>query len=113
MKQLKGKAREDFIAYIEKRFPHMDIYLLKYIGHSFIFGVIQDFFDSVGICVDVFRMGEFYAYSSIGNIYNGEEFKTRKKARKQAIKLATKHYNEYSELNRVTASETPTIIKIK
>jgi len=95
MKQLKGKARKDFIKWYRKKHGKMLHLYFKELSLSEQFGIIQDFFDSVGIRSDVFFVdGFYYSNTETYTVIKYNKYKTRKKARKQAIKLATKQYNK-------------------
>ena len=101
MKQLKGKAREDFIKWIEIKYPDFEIGFLNHIEPSFMFGVIQDFFDEMSIDINVYLTVGGYR-GCIEHIISKEEgftgvCKSRKKARKKAIKLASNYYNELNK----------------
>ena len=102
MKQLKGKAREDFIKWYDKKYLELDYNDFKNNRTSSEqFGVIQDFFDEMSIDINVYLTVGGYR-GCIEHIISKEEgftgvCKSRKKARKKAIKLASNYYNELNK----------------
>jgi len=102
MKQLKGKAREDFIKWYNKKYsPDFGWWFLYVRTPSEQFGVIQDFFDEMSIDIQTHLVVGGYS-GCVENIINEEGVfvgfcKSRKKARKKAIKLASNYYNELNK----------------
>ena len=112
---LKGQAREDFekwfSSYIDKQLAHnredwnegeellSNFYELPF---SMQYGVLVDWFDSVGIIVDVIKTDfnrlynfEVYDENDIGKITNFlDGIETRPQARQKAIEQANKIYND-------------------
>ena len=101
MKQLKGKARKDFIKWYRKKHGKMLHLYFKELSLSEQYGVIQDFFDSVEIDLMIsLDIGSYIC--EVEDLINKERTftvfcKTRKKARKEIIKLATEQYNKSND----------------
>ena len=96
---MKGKAKEDF----EKWFNHLPMSLdlcyskveFKHLTDSMQWGVIVDFFDSVGITIQIaFFDSDFNIFDVfINDILTSKEHKSRQEARTKAIEKANEIYN--------------------
>ena len=112
---MKGKCKKDFEKWLKKKYKEIDIGYphdlsgcqslndaFKYLPHSMQWGVIVDFFDSVGIYIEVQYysksafMAHFYINKEEGEYDRSLMFKTRYEARAAAIEKATEIYNERS-----------------
>lgn len=114
--KLTGKCKEDFEKWYIENYPlkgldneyirqsHIDWFNSNILFQSMKYGVYVDFFDSVGVKVDVFteskypdlyfdfritevKKSSFWGTATIG------EFKTRQEARTKAIEKANEIYN--------------------
>jgi hypothetical protein len=107
---LKGQAKKDFEKWLNKNHceyesndnyfwvlyagdgMYIDFYELPF---SMKYGVLVDWFDSVGICIEVCRFvpsGSYYFMVNDSEDYT--PFETRTQARQKAIEQANKIYNE-------------------
>jgi len=102
---MKGKCKEEFDKWYGLNYEAISLRSIDdyfYIDgfyelpDSMQYGVIEDFFDSVGIVINIVKTQNFdwrYITDLDGGEYFDEYFKTRKEARKQAIEKATEIYN--------------------
>ena len=75
---------------------YTNLELFNELPNSLKYGVYVDYFDSVGIDIDVFnnRSQGFYGYRFTGMRYMKINIKTRQEARTKAIEKANEIYNE-------------------
>ena len=104
--KLKGKCKKHFGIWFTTKFCQEVEYFEQVIEleqfmngrfhNSFRFGVIQDFFDSVGLCLDVSKLATIneYYYMIDDSSDDIQSFKSRKKARKAGVNAAVKKYNK-------------------
>ena len=106
--ELTGQCKEDFEKWLDDNhgillyniYPNMAGYTcLKTLPDSMQFGVLVDFFDSVGIRIIIGTgySGYLYFYSIKRPNFNAEfdnEFQTRQEARTKAIEKADEIYNK-------------------
>jgi len=111
---LQGKAKEEFEKWLKKQpFVYFNKYTKSIIIHNrdwfqlnerFINTLIMDFFDSIGIYIEVgganYRGVEFwYNIQELNTIngHNGEYFKTRTEATTKAIEKASEIFNQLNK----------------
>tara|TARA_R110000764_G_scaffold52161_1_gene113595 strand:+ start:95 stop:487 length:393 start_codon:yes stop_codon:yes gene_type:complete len=117
--KLTGKCKEDFQEWRRKQNYDVDAPFFYELNYSMQYGVYVDFFDSVGIYIDI----SFYELNSgiiefdytIGalnvlDIY-GDDFKRRPEARTAAIEKANEIYN-YERMYNIEEIENSLIAKI-
>lgn len=107
---MKEKCKKDFEKWLKKKYKEIDIGYphdlsgcqslndaFKYLPHSMQYGVIVDFFDSVGIYIEICKTPHSaVCYYMVNDCDNDFLFKTRHEARAAAIEKATEIYNERS-----------------
>jgi hypothetical protein len=96
---LKGKAKEDFEKWFcqQKDLRH-GIDFLEDIPFSMQYGVYVDWFDSVGINIDVKTGGKGWYYSIfVKNYESSDNYYCRNEARTKAIEKACEIYNSNYE----------------
>lgn len=101
--ELIGKCKEDFKLYFIKKYAthyfgqwsRTDIDFFYSLPDSFKWGVLVDFFDSLGMSVEAYNKKhcDLNFYESCNDGYLGI-WKTRNEARTEAIKKANEIYNE-------------------
>ena len=94
--ELTGKCKEEFEKYrylyyreTESEASHSGITIWDYVGESMQYGVLVDYFDSVGINSSSFSYYEFHKCNLENNL-----FRTRPEARTAAIEKANELRNE-------------------
>ena len=120
--KLTGKCKKDFVKYINKNEFHwiktclddelsldiMDYDLILQLPKSMQYGVYVDFFDSIGVHLDVcinyqtiknktILLGYYYELHELGGkhcIEDCDDYKTRQEAREKAIVKVNEIYNE-------------------
>lgn len=107
--ELTGKCKKDFEVWVhERRYSilhdvgdrHMNIVplggMIEQLDSSMKYGVYEDFFDSVGIVLEISNNGKALItfWVEVGDYEIDEEFDTRKEARIGAIKKANNIYND-------------------
>jgi hypothetical protein len=94
-----GQAKKDFEKWLKKSYNGYSVDFYLSLPKAFKYGVIVDWFDSVGIYVSIER---YYSRSTLLDVNrcnyesdseNGGEYKTRPQARQKAIEKATEIYN--------------------
>ena len=100
--ELTGKCKEEFEKYLlkdlsfilEEEFIRMDRYnLFKHLPKSMRYGVLVDYFDSVGIDIDIYTTIHGFDFMIKTNIFGGY-FETRPEARTASIEKANELRNE-------------------
>lgn len=104
---MEGKAREDFEKWYRKNNTHSRWVNFEVSGKSMQFGVIQDFFSSKGIEIDIKTMYKSEAYKGHGffifykdgleHIDSQSFSNTRSEARESAINKACEIYNKQNK----------------
>lgn len=98
-----GKCKKDFEKWysnpIRKELQYRELRSFYDLPHPMQWGVIVDFFDSVGINIEI----AVYQFNDGGECFEArtcnddlEQFRTRHEARAAAIEKATETYNERS-----------------
>ena len=102
---MKGKCKKDFEKWysnpIRKELQYRELRMFYDLPHSMQWGVIVDFFDSVGMCVTISRwhcddISKYYWSADIDDFEVSDYLDTRHEARAAAIEKATEIYNERS-----------------
>ena len=106
--KLTGKCKDDFEKYLnklrkhdtERKFADVEMilesqgYYFEDIPQSMQYGVYVDFFDSLGIDIDVFKSKFILKFYNTVNGLESYPFKTRQEARTKAIEKANELYNK-------------------
>jgi hypothetical protein len=91
--KLTGKCKKDFDKWYESL---EDYYHLELMPDNMVYGVYQDFFDSVGIYICEYHIDKGFTYmvDVKGYTYLAEYYKTRQEGRKKSIIKANNIHNE-------------------
>ena len=99
--ELTGKCKEEFEKYrylyyreTENEASHSGTTIWDYVGESMQYGVLEDYFDSVGIRISINQYNSTYWYDIQSPFFDCDELKTRPEARTAAIEKANELRNE-------------------
>jgi hypothetical protein len=97
---MKGQAKKDFEKWLKKSYNGYSVDFYLSLPKAFKYVVIVDWFDSVGICIEILKQDVWF-FVAINLKSDGSTFhQTRPQARQKAIEKATEIYNKrYEEIN--------------